>query len=350
MERLASLAACRRQFYADKIRSLSAERSPPEYRHCIETLDFPRLRKLQIYLTKDNCDFNHYLVPTLAEFSLFGTGSQVEDYLRQLPERCPDLRKLQIGRFGTPIDFNHLEDYLKSFSKLHSVDLDGMSDNAMTNEVFVHLASLPLSELRMKQLITSEMINLAHRQLSGRLFPIVAHIELKLEWRAAMVLVPTLTVLRELRLDLESADTHHKAFQAIGTLMELRVLGLRTDVEVQRSVSREELLAIGKLHKLRDLTISGALTLDNSVIDDDLVSFLSSFPVAESICINAFQGSVISSSATAALATTSTRLRYYAFSAIWDLNFVQSHTPPLFPNTKIMHYKRLHLADVPPEG
>lgn len=289
-------------------------------------------------------------MPTLAEFSLSGTGSQVEEYLRQLPERCPDLRKLRLVRFGIPVDFNHLENYLKSFSKLRSVDLDGISDSAMTNGVFVHLASLPLSELRMKKLITSEMINLAHRQLAGRLFPNLAHLELRLKWRAAMMLVSTLTVLRELRLDLESADTHHKAFQAIGTLTELRVLVLRTDIEVQRSISREELLIIGKLHKLRDLTISGALTLDNTVIDDDLVSFLSSFPAAESILINAFQASVIPSSATIALATTSTRLQSYAFNAAWDPAFIQPSTPPLFAKLQDMTCKCLHYPDAPAEG
>lgn len=269
----------------------------------------------------------------------------------QLPERCPNLRRFWIDYTVFRIDFRRLRDYLKKFSKLRSVNLNGMSDNAITDEVFSHLASLPLCELRMKRPITSEMADLVYQQLGYHsLLPNVGDVDLKMEWRAAAVLIPALTTLRKLKLELVPGDTSHGAIQAIGTLTNLRELDLSTAYQITITLSREQFLAIGKLHKLRDLTISGALTLDKSVTDDDLVSFLSSFPEAECICINAFQASLIPSSATVALATTSTRLRYYAFSAIWDLNFVQSHTPPLFPNTKIMHYKRLHLADVPPEG
>lgn len=70
MKRLASLTECRRQFYANKIRSLSVEQSLFEYRHCIDTLDFPRLKRVRVLLAENNCDFNHHLVPTLEEFRL----------------------------------------------------------------------------------------------------------------------------------------------------------------------------------------------------------------------------------------------------------------------------------------
>jgi hypothetical protein len=72
-----------------------------------------------------------------------------------------------------------------------------------------------------------------------------------------------------------------------------------THFQIERNVSREEILAIGHLHKLRNLAISGlgALTLDDSVTNDDLVSFLSSFPDAEKIAILIFQTSLITSSA-----------------------------------------------------
>jgi hypothetical protein len=356
MERLGKLPGCRRQFYADKIRFLGRDKSPIKYQHCIKTLNLPRLRTLEVFLTERNRDFNHYLVPTLEVFRLCGittTTSQAENYLRQLPERCPDLREFCVDHCSDHIDFERLEDYLKQFSKLRNIDLYGMSDSAMTDEVIIHLASLPLLEIRMKKCITFKMIDLAYRRLvSGSLFPNVGYIDLKMEWRAAAMLVPTLTTLRELKLELPSGDSSYKVFQAIGTLTELRNLYLMTHFQIERNVSREEILAIGHLHKLRNLAISGlgALTLDDSVTNDDLVSFLSSFPDAEKIAILIFQTSLITSSAMIALATTSKRLRYCGFRATLDLGFVDSSDLSLFPNLDNLSIRRLHYPDIPTEG
>lgn len=349
MKRLASLTESRRQFYADKIRSFKVEQRPSEYRRCIETLNFPRLRMLEVIVTEKNRDFDHLLVPGLEEFELYGVKSLFEGYLRQVPERCPNLRKLCVGHIGNPHDFDRLEDYLKKFSKLRSIDLTGMSDRTMTDEVFVHLASSPLSELHMNKPITFEMIDLTYGQLPGRLFPSLAHADLRVKWRVAAMLLPTMTTLRELELMLEPFDTGYKALQAVGTLTELRHLTLTAAWE-PKSLSREELLAICKLHKLRNLWITGysMLTLDSSVTNDDLVSFLSSFPEAENIDINAFYTSVIPSSATIALATTSTQLRSYAFNATWDLAFVQSTSDPLFLELKVVYFRGLHYPDPPP--
>jgi hypothetical protein len=308
---------------------------------------------LEAYITDNNRGFSHYLVPTLEVFQLYGSLARVEGYLRQLPERCPNLRELCVFHLSTPYDFDRLEDYLKKFSKLQSIDLTGMSDRTMTNEVFFHLASIPLNELRMDVPVTSEIIDLAYRRLgTDRLFPNVTQVGLRMECHAATTPLPTLTTLRELKLQLVSADTNHNALQAIGTLTNLTVLHLTTVWEPGKSLSREELLAIAKLHKLRNLRINGydTLVLDNSVMDDDLVSFLSSFPEAESISIDAFRTSLIPSSATIALATTSTRLRNYEFRASWDLGFVESDPPPIFPRLENMYYKRLHCSDVPAEG
>jgi hypothetical protein len=72
MERLRSLPECRRQFYADKIRFLSMDKSPIEYRNLIETLDFPRLRTLEVYLIQKNWYLNHHLVPSLEVLLLSG--------------------------------------------------------------------------------------------------------------------------------------------------------------------------------------------------------------------------------------------------------------------------------------
>lgn len=365
LRRLDPLSECRRQFYADKIRGLTMEKRPRFiiWQHRIESLEcprleFPRLARVEILLTYNNWEYDHSLVPTLEEFRLHIhrrprlQRHSEEDHLRRLPDCCPNLRKFCVDRGIYQIDFHRLEDYLKKFSKLRSVNLNGMSDNAMNDEVFSHLAGLPLSELHMSKPITFEMIDLIHERLPGRLFSTVAHIGLKMEWRVAATLVPTLTALRKLKLELVSADTDHKVFQAIGTLTGLRGLDLAIAFQTRSTLSREELLAIGKLHELRDLTISGDgnLNLDNSVTNDDLVSFLSSFPEAESMSIFAFQSSLIPSSATIALATTSTRLRHYAINAVWDMDFVQLHTPPLFPKVQHMFYKRLHYPHMPAEG
>lgn len=93
----------------------------------------------------------------------------------------------------------------------------------MTNEVVVYLAGLPLSELHMDKLITSEMVDLTDRQIRGRLFSTAVRLGLRMEWHAATTLVPTFINLRELKLELVSADTSHETFQAIGTLTQLRV-------------------------------------------------------------------------------------------------------------------------------
>jgi hypothetical protein len=353
MRRLVLLPECRRQFYADKIRSLNEDTCPTEYWYCIETLNFPRLRKLKVFITDRNWESNHHLVPTLEVFQFYGFKERAEDYLRQLPERCPNLRELRVRRLCDRYDFDRVEDYLRRFSKLQSVNMTGMSHTTMTDEVFFYLARLPLDTFRMDKLVTSEIIDLAYRRLgTDRLFPNVAQVGLRMEWRSATTLLPTLTTLRELELQLVSADTNHNALQAIGTLTNLTVLHLTTAWESGKSLSREELLAIAKLHRLRNLRINGyeTLVLDKSVTDDDLASFLSGFPKAESIEINAFQASLIPSSATIALATTSTRLRNYEFRASWDLGFVESDPPPIFPRLENMYYKRLHCSDIPVEG
>jgi hypothetical protein len=212
VERLESLPECQRQFYADKIRSLKIKSSPIQCGRYIETLNFPRLRKLMVWLT-DDWDFSHLLVPTLEEFAFYNSIPQGENYLRQLPERCPNLRGFYFGRHTFYIEFNRLGDYLKRFSKLQSVDLEGISDSAMTDEVFIRLASLPLCEIHMKKLITSEMIDLAHKRLEpDSSFSNAGYLDLRMEWRAATMLVPTLTTLRRLELTLVSGDTNHKAF------------------------------------------------------------------------------------------------------------------------------------------
>jgi hypothetical protein len=317
-------------------------------------------QKLGFVLDENNGNCYHHLVPTLeefrivailAEFNIVARALRPEDYLRQLPERCPDLRKLCVLKHRIPVDFSQLKDYLKKFSKLRSIDLGGMSDSAMTNEVVAYLGGLPLSELHMNKLITFEMVDLTDRQIRGRLFSTAIRLGLRMEWRAATTLVPAFTNLRELKLELVSADTSYETFQAIGTLTQLRRLDLTADSESGRDLSREELLAIGKLHKLRNLAISahGTLTLDNSVTDDDLVSFLSSFPEAESIRIHGSRVRLIPSSATIALATTSRRLRHYRFDAIWDSDFIQSYTPPLFPKLDDLCCNGIRCTDMPAE-
>jgi hypothetical protein len=278
MKRLASLPECRRQFYADKIRSLSLEESPIKYRHCIESLNFPRLRTLGVLLTDDNCNVNHHLVPTLEVFRLYGITPPAEDYLRQLPERCPNLREFCVGHSVNRLDFPRLGDYLEKFPKLRTINLQGMSDSAITDEAFVQLASLPLYKLRMQKFITPKMVNLACRRLNyGSLFPDVDYVDLRMECRAAAMLVPILTTLRKLKLELMPGDTNHEALQAIGTLTNLRELHLAINSWTGSSIGREGVLAIGKLHWLRSLDIFGRLAwdLDNSMTDDDLVSFFS---------------------------------------------------------------------------
>jgi hypothetical protein len=353
MERFESLRECRRQFYADKVRCLSMEVGPEQSRHSIETLKFPRLRELGIWLKESNWSFAHHLLPTLQCFRLYGITSQTENYLRQLPGCCPDLRELYVNHFDVDrLDFHRLEDYLKKFSKLRIIGLQAMSDSAMTDEVFVLLASLPLCGLYMKRLITSEMVDLAYRRLgSDSLLTNVSNVDLRMEWRAAAMLVPALATLRELLIELPSDETNHKAFQAIGTLTGLTDLYMITTFHIERGVSREEFLAIGNLHGLRNLTIFGGplLTLNNSVTNDDLVSFLSSFPEAESIAIEALQTSRIPSSAMIALATTSPRLWYCGFKATLDLTFVDTCTTPLFANLEDMCFGRLHYPGVPTE-
>jgi hypothetical protein len=326
---------------------------PIQYRHTVETLNFSRLRTLGLRLTENNWDFYCHLVPTLEVFRLYGITSQAENYLRQLPECCPNFRELCVTNFDVDrLDFQRLEDYLKKFSKLHTMNLQGMSDSAIDDEVFVHLASLLLCELHIKKLITSEMIDLAYRRLgSDNLFLNLGSIELRMEWRVAAMLVPALTTLKELIIELPSDDTNHKAFQAIGTLTQNTDMHLITTYHIERTVSREEILAIGDLHKLRNLTIYGGimLTLDNSVTNDDWVSFLSSFPEAENIAIEAFQLSHIPNSAVIAVATTSPRPWYCGFNSTLDLRFFDSCTPPLFANLETMRIKRLYYPDVPTE-
>ncbi|KAH0388555.1 hypothetical protein KCU92_g835, partial [Aureobasidium melanogenum] len=353
-ELLASLPEHRRQFYADRICSWILDKSPRKYQNCTLDLDFPRLRRLDLWLAEDKLYFDHQLVPTLEEFRLYNFIPEAEEYLRQLPEYCPDLRKFCVGR--SPIrrlDFDRLEIYLKELPKLRALDLNGMSDDTMTDKVFLYLASLPLWSLRMQKSITSEMVDLACERLgSGDLFANVHFVELKMEWCAAAKLIPNLTTLRKLKLELVSRDTNYRSFQAIGTLTELRNLHLQIAYQTERSLSREEILAIGQLHKLHSLTIlgGGALALNGSVTDDDLVSFFSSFPEAENIYIAAFNANVIPSSATVALATTSTRLLHYTFMATWDVNFAESSTPTLFPKLQTLQYRHLFYRDISFEG
>lgn len=353
LKHLVSLPGCRRQFYADKTRHLIAKSSPIEHRLCLETVTFPRLEALSVLMDVDSWDFTRLLVPALGKFSLRINPQQhhVEDSLGQLPERCPNLHELEVFFTDAQHDFNQLEDYLKRFSKLRSIKLYGMSDRTMTNEVFLLLASLPLRELHLENSITFEVVDLAYRQLSGRLFPNVSYILLSMEARAAAALLPTLTTLRKLNLKLVSSDTIHGALQTIGTLTGLRELSITTALEFV-SLCREELLAIGKLHNLRNLDITGGymLELDDSNTDHDLVSFLSSFPELEEINIDAFYTSLIPSSATIALATTSKRLQRYRFYTTLDLDFTESGTTPVFSKLETMHCQYIYWPDVPAEG
>ncbi|KAG9846123.1 hypothetical protein KCU98_g6567, partial [Aureobasidium melanogenum] len=168
-------------------------------------------------------------------------------------------------------------------------------------------------------------------------WPNMLFFEAGTEWGAAARLLPTMAGLRELKLDLVPSDTNHKTFQAVGALTELKGLHLALAYEAERILSREEMLAIGQLHNLRNLTILGSeLTLDEAVTDDDLVIFLSSFSEVEDVHIDAFNTTLVPSSATIALATTSTRLQHYTYTAIWDISFGESSTPLLFPELQSM--------------
>jgi hypothetical protein len=69
----------------------------------------------------------------------------------------------------------------------------------------------------------------------------------------------------------------------------------------------------------------------------------------KSIAILAFETSLIPSAAMIALAMTSTRLQYCRFYATLDLRFIDTSTPPLFPNLNDLGIKRLHYPDVPIE-
>lgn len=204
----------------------------------------------------------------------------------------------------------------------------------------------------MRKPITSEMVDLACQRLgSGNLFPDLDYLEAKMEWCVAARLLPGMTMLRELRLDIVPSDSNHKIFQAIGTLIEMRDLYLTIADQTEEVLSREEVLAIGQLHKLRNLTILGTeLTFDELVTDDDLVIFFSSFPEAEDIYVDAFNTNIIPSPAMIALATTSTRLRRYVFKAILDVGFAESSTPPLFPELQSMQYQHLLYRDISVEG
>ncbi|KAH0155788.1 hypothetical protein KCU67_g8565, partial [Aureobasidium melanogenum] len=274
---LASIPTQRRQFYADKIRCWTLDMSSTDHQDEICDLDFPRLRRVDLWLTKDNWRYDHQLVPTLEDFRLHDTSKKAEYILWELPDCCPNLRKLCVR--SDQLDFDGLEGYLKEFSKLRALDLT------------------------------------------------------------------------ELRLDLVSSDTNHKSFQAIGTLTELRELHLKLAYQPEKILSREEVLAIGQLHKLRDVEIlGGSLIFDELVTDDDLVIFFSSFPEVENIYVDAFNTNIIPSPAMIALATTSTRLRHYVFKAILDVDFAESSTPPLFPELRSMQYQHLLYWDISVEG
>lgn len=351
--RLASLPKCRRQFYADKIRFLTMEWCPIEYRQWTETLNFPRLRTLGVSLNAYSCwDFSHLLIPTLEEFQLYHASRQQQPHLEislsRLAERCPNLRTLRLCSSNYPPEIHSFKDYLKKFSKLRSVDLTGMHDSTITNDVFIYLASIPLRELHMKRLVTSNMVDMAHEQLgSDSLFPNVEYIDFTMEGHAAAMLLPVLTTLRNLRIELVSGDANHEVFQAIGTLEGLRTLHLIT-ARTAQSVSRDEILAIGKLRKLRNLTIYSRLTVDKSVTDDVMVSFLSSFPEVESIYINTFHNSFIPSLAMVALATTSKQLSDFSFYGTLDVGFLESiSVTPLFSRLRKMYCHRFHYPNMP---
>lgn len=349
--RLASIPTQRRQFYADRIRCWILDMSSTNDQYEICELDFPRLKRVDLWLTNDNSGYDHQLVPSLEEFRLYNKSTKTEYILWELPECCPNLRKLCV-RSKPQIDFDGLEGYLKEFSRLRALDLTGISADTMTDEVFFHLATLLLHELRMRKPITSEMVDLACRRLgSGNLFPDLHCLEAKMEWCISARLLPNMTMLRELRLDLVSSDTNHKSFQAIGTLTELRELYLKLAYQTEKILSREEVLAIGQLHKLRDLEVLGnSLIFDELVTGDDLVVFFSSFPEAENIYVDAFNTNIIPNPAIIALARTSTRLRHCVFKANWDVSFAESSTPPLFPELQSMQYQHLLYRDILVEG
>lgn len=68
--RLASVSKHRRQFYADKLRSWDRDLSSIEYQYHMRKLNFPRLKRVDLWLTKDNLGCNHQLVPNLEDFRL----------------------------------------------------------------------------------------------------------------------------------------------------------------------------------------------------------------------------------------------------------------------------------------
>ncbi|KAH8880887.1 hypothetical protein GQ53DRAFT_773769 [Thozetella sp. PMI_491] len=281
---LAVIPASRQQLYAAKICSLNFNTDDTLYHESFKDLNFTSLRKVSLdtYRPEDggpSC-VKQYLQPPLEEFLLYG-GELDDEVLRHISGTCWRLRLLLIDSPGLRIS---AESFLEFLSQCVSIQdmafLYGM-ERLVTPALMPYFAgrdnltslavSVPITKLLLDQII--EDVPKAFKSLS--------RLNCSPEYVAVPLLVATVPTLTELTLELSGNAIN--VLVHIATLTELRALRVVFGID-QKALSRDELLALGKLGKLHSLELEAysdyqeeSLLADN-FIDKDFAKLVSHLP------------------------------------------------------------------------
>jgi hypothetical protein len=337
VQALAVIPETRRQYYANKIRNLRFDGDDGECHAIFRNLNFPGLKRISIDSWEDPNGieqwFRQYLQPSLKSLEFYGddVGDTV---LTTIEMSCPSLRHLFLNYRHMDITPPRLLRFLETCKGLRSIGLGTGMNELLSGDVFTHLTHREhLEELEITGIIASQTVEDALRANQPTI-PLqrLQRLSIHLESKAVPEFISVIKSLNSLTLTLE--DTEHDVISVIASITNLRTLEL---IFMQpKEVSKEELVALGKLSGLHRLVLEdhGSELQAFSITDSDFARFSSGLPQLQEL--EFLVQSRLTINSLTSLAKNCPQLRRCEMLGVYELRTLNSASP-LFPQLTFLN-------------
>ncbi|GIJ91090.1 hypothetical protein Asppvi_010055 [Aspergillus pseudoviridinutans] len=336
---LARVPKDRRRVYIPLIQQLDLDGSPKDLYEEFKDSVFHNVKELSVTLEEDyepvaDCRYlTHFINPGLQLLHLDGSISA--DFLLDVQNRCPKLRRVSLWRCGPGVAPTVLLTFLRGLPYLESLRLNELEDHMMADSKVIEFlaASSTLEQLTLEQ-ITSELLWDALSVESP--FPQLNRLDIEISQDAVPSMAKLFGSVFQLSVTLRSTedwDTRETevSIRPFSKLAELRILEISFHGDIV--IVPEDLVSLRSLSNLTSLRLHGLRKPRwgaSEFGDDDFHRLVSGLPDLDTLSLEALPSTVTSASL-AALAKCCPRLESCFLGGEFYVLDLQDYKAPLFP-------------------
>lgn len=263
---LADVGPTRAQIYASKITSLQFSSDEDGLRHAgFIHLQFSSLKSITLDSYRPPHDNSYaiqqYFSPALQRLAFYG-GTLNEALLTDIRDKCWRLKTLLIDSPGEEIQPAFFTSFISQYATLEHMTFMFGAGHLITEELMEHLAQR--SNLQSLS-IGKPWPTLLSQKIAKDIpdpFTTLKKLQLKLASAAVQPLVSMLKLKSIKNLGLSIQDAEEPVLCHIASLSSLTSLFVQFDVPTE--LSKADILSVGALHSLTELTIAPNIVYDNS--------------------------------------------------------------------------------------